>query len=674
MYFIYKHLDRMPKPDIFSLANKVSDEDFENVVKDAISRGININKQKRGSFKSLLHEAILAKNEHRAKILIEHGANVNIQDTGANTPLHAAVYRDLQATAELLLKNGADVNAQEFDENTPLHDAVLGNKENMAKLLVKYGADINQENDSGNTPLSIAERANDLKWIDLLKGETGRKEKEERERKEKEDRERKEKEDRERKEKEDRERKEKEDRERKEKEDRERKEKEARERKEKEARERKEKEDRQRKEKEDRQRKENEDRERKEKEDRERKMPSNILEAVENITNLQELDQVLTHLRNNPRKTPYNDFYHFVNKQEHDKNDNLVSAMAYAIAHENIELVKLLIKYGANLRDTTDSYVIIHKLGRVTKDLGIITPLCLAVIVGNIKIVELLLQNGANAGHNDPLSIALENNSLEIAELLINYGRTITEFQYNNFMEHALNNNDIKMAEFILKNSKNVKDTDKYISPLSIALKKQSKDMVKLLISYGLDPYETEYVSRISPLEMAEEMGGDWGILLVGKDKFEEYKKQRERERREKEQERERKEKERKKRWEWEWQRDREQYEEPKSASLPDKKYFEIPTEGTIEEKWKNIKKQFLKLSLKHHPDKGGNVDKFKEMSNEFDAIKEYMRITYPDKIDVFHGGKRKQTKRRGGRNKLTGRSKLTGHKLTQRKSMKKRR
>jgi ankyrin repeat protein len=415
----------------------------------------------------------------------------------------------------------------------------------------------------------------------------------------------------------------------------------------------------------------------KEKEDREREMPSTILKAIENITDLEELDQVLTDLRNNPGKTPYNNFNHFVNKQDYDKNDNLVSALAYAIAHENIELLKLLIKYGAKIGDTTDDYVIIHKLGRVTKDLGIITPLCLAVMVGNIKIVEILLQNGANArdiSYYDPLSIALENNSLEIAELLINYGRPITEVQYNKFMEHAVNNNDIKMVEFILKNSKNVKDTDKYISPLSVALKKQLKDMVKFLISYGFDPYETEYVSQMSPLEMAEEMGDAWGILLVGKDKFEEYKKQRERERREKEQERERKEKERRERWERQRQWQREQYEEPKSASLPDKKYFEIPTEGTIEEKWKNIKKQFLKLSLKHHPDKGGNVDKFQEMSNEFDAIKEYMRRTYEDKIDVFHGGKRKQTKRRGGRNKLTVRSKLTGHKLTQRKSLKKRR
>jgi hypothetical protein len=82
--------------DIFSITNGVSDEDFETVVKNAIGRGIDINKQKRQTLNTLLHEAILTKNEHRAKILIQLGANVNIQNAHAETPLNLAVKENLK--------------------------------------------------------------------------------------------------------------------------------------------------------------------------------------------------------------------------------------------------------------------------------------------------------------------------------------------------------------------------------------------------------------------------------------------------------------------------------------------------------------------------------------------------------------------------------------------------
>jgi len=97
--------------DIFSLTNGVSDKDFENTIDYAIYADIDISKQKTVKpGRTLLHEAILEKNEHRAKILIKNGANVNT---------------------------------------------------------VKFGADINKENDSANTPLSIAARYGQ-EWVKML--------------------------------------------------------------------------------------------------------------------------------------------------------------------------------------------------------------------------------------------------------------------------------------------------------------------------------------------------------------------------------------------------------------------------------------------------------------------------------------------------------------------------
>ncbi|MFY7938488.1 MAG: ankyrin repeat domain-containing protein [Flavobacterium sp.] len=498
-------------------------------------------------------------------------------------------------------------------------------------------------------------------------------------------------------------------------------------------RERKEKEEQERKEKEDREIKEKEDRERKEKEEQEIKMPSTIFEAIENITNLEELDQVLAH-----RKKKYDDLDDFVNQNVTDKNQNLVSALAHAIAHDNIELVKILIKYGANLNDRVTSQVIIHSnFGRLTKRLGTVSHLCLAVAVGNIKIVEILLQNGADTRkyHCDPLDIALENNSLEIAELLINYGSRIRPFRFVTTLRRAILNDNIKMAEFSLKNGinhigiNNINNDNGFA--LYHALQKRSKEMVKVLISYGLDPYKPIY--GITPVEQAERMGDEWVILLIGKDKFEEYKKEQEREA-----ERAR---ERQREWDRDWeqyQREREQgkprfFEKEEPLPMTPYEFKELNVTDDVPKKCSNLliqlyndyKQTKLQVTKRIATSSAGRIQKLVDSAlgklyglkalsvngervsdycdpfpswytkniewfkNEFAhfrlLVKEFNdknteklnKPLFDGKSAVF-GGK-KQTKRRGCRNKLTGRkltgrSKLTGRKLTQRKSLKKRR
>jgi ankyrin repeat protein len=114
---------------IFNLTNRVSNEDFEKVVKDA---AFNINEQNPETGNTLLHEAILANNEQRAKILIDHGANINIQNRKGDTPLHIAVLNDEKI---------------------------------MVKLLVKHSANIDVKNSQGETPRSIVETRYGEKWL-----------------------------------------------------------------------------------------------------------------------------------------------------------------------------------------------------------------------------------------------------------------------------------------------------------------------------------------------------------------------------------------------------------------------------------------------------------------------------------------------------------------------------
>ena len=57
------------------------------------------------------------------RLLIEHGADVTMQDGTHSTPLHLASSRGSTETVRILLQNGADVATQDENNRTPLHMA-----------------------------------------------------------------------------------------------------------------------------------------------------------------------------------------------------------------------------------------------------------------------------------------------------------------------------------------------------------------------------------------------------------------------------------------------------------------------------------------------------------------------------------------------------------------------
>lgn len=79
-----------------------------------------------------------------ARYLIENGINVNQKtDKGQQTPLFHASDEGDQEIVEMLLENGADVNLQDDWGVTPLHYASRKGHLGNVKLLVKAGADVN---------------------------------------------------------------------------------------------------------------------------------------------------------------------------------------------------------------------------------------------------------------------------------------------------------------------------------------------------------------------------------------------------------------------------------------------------------------------------------------------------------------------------------------------------
>jgi len=70
--------------------------------------------------------------------------------------------------AELLLEHGANVHVQNKDGLTPLHLAALGGHTGVAKLLFERGANVDVQNNEGKTPLQVAPHC---QWVkDLLSG------------------------------------------------------------------------------------------------------------------------------------------------------------------------------------------------------------------------------------------------------------------------------------------------------------------------------------------------------------------------------------------------------------------------------------------------------------------------------------------------------------------------
>lgn len=178
-------------------------------VNSAIKRGTDLNAPIRDGL-SPLHWAARNGFAKVAKLLLEHGANVNLHASGMEsaTPLHVVAVYGHKPTAEALLTGDADVNAMDKWSSTPLqyasfngHDdivdllisrgarvnnrdgrfgvtavqvATAAGKESTVRLLVGKGADINTRNDAGETPLGTANRMNQTAIARFLSGHGAR--------------------------------------------------------------------------------------------------------------------------------------------------------------------------------------------------------------------------------------------------------------------------------------------------------------------------------------------------------------------------------------------------------------------------------------------------------------------------------------------------------------------
>ena len=108
-----------------------------------------------------LHSAAFNGRLDIAQVLLDHGADANLEAEGGETALHTLSRGEYDSQeqgagiARLLLERGVDVNARKRSSFTSLHEAAFGGKVEVVRVLLDHGANVKLETDGGETALHI---------------------------------------------------------------------------------------------------------------------------------------------------------------------------------------------------------------------------------------------------------------------------------------------------------------------------------------------------------------------------------------------------------------------------------------------------------------------------------------------------------------------------------------
>jgi ankyrin repeat protein len=169
---------------------------LSNIARLLLEHGADVNAHG-AAYSTPVHEAAHYGRVEVLRVLLEHVANlgvgeddrkpanhvmseyVNARDSKDKTPLHWAsegpyyeggliIGLPLSNIARLLLELGADVNARENDQSSPLHVAARHGRVEVVRVLLEHGANLGAENDDGKTALHVASENGRHKVMKLL--------------------------------------------------------------------------------------------------------------------------------------------------------------------------------------------------------------------------------------------------------------------------------------------------------------------------------------------------------------------------------------------------------------------------------------------------------------------------------------------------------------------------
>ena len=152
--------------------HNASDYGCIKAISTLIQKGYNVNAITDEKHRTPLH---MAKNREVVKLLLDHGAAVNMQDYKGNTALHIALeklsgkyfHNDQEAQINIisffLSRDGLDLGIKNENGQTVLQMATELSFKNeicakVVKILLNLGADVNVQDNEGMTALHIALR------------------------------------------------------------------------------------------------------------------------------------------------------------------------------------------------------------------------------------------------------------------------------------------------------------------------------------------------------------------------------------------------------------------------------------------------------------------------------------------------------------------------------------
>lgn len=141
---------------VATMADAVWDGDILQVHGLLLRRGDVNARDTRGQL--VLNIAIQQQSEPITRLLLDRGANVDLQDADGSltTPLISSLLMGNKALTRKLLKRGADVNLTDSDGLSPLAWAAMRGYLELVAQLIELGAEVNRQDVEGWTPLHIA--------------------------------------------------------------------------------------------------------------------------------------------------------------------------------------------------------------------------------------------------------------------------------------------------------------------------------------------------------------------------------------------------------------------------------------------------------------------------------------------------------------------------------------
>ncbi|KAL8668405.1 MAG: hypothetical protein Q9168_006962 [Polycauliona sp. 1 TL-2023] len=147
----------------------------ESTTRLLLANGANANHSYGSHFATPLHIALMEFSEQGeahpmniVRLLLQSGADVNIQGGVFGNPLQAACQFGSLEVVELLLQSGANFNIQGGRYGNPLQGACQSGSLEVVELLLQSGANVNMQGGKYGNPLQAACQSGSLEVVELL--------------------------------------------------------------------------------------------------------------------------------------------------------------------------------------------------------------------------------------------------------------------------------------------------------------------------------------------------------------------------------------------------------------------------------------------------------------------------------------------------------------------------